>query len=296
MKIVLALFLVQSALGLSVQMQPDDPATKAEVANISKSKRTGAQLKEDSSEELSFGPTRGFGKACDAPEGAVFHAAETQLQDKHLYERYFCDRTDGVFVELGANTGMSGSISKFYEDHLGWDGVLIEANPEHTDSLLTNRGKGKSKVSIHTKQAICASGQGFISFATESKFGEDSAGDVSLDPYAKGRASTLDIPCEPIADLFQKDDIKAIDLFVLDVEGSELKVLETFDFSIPVKVFLIEMDGKNKEKDQNVRDLLTQHGYHMPEDGWNIRDECVRHGKWGLKCSIDEVWVHQSLH
>lgn len=40
--------------------------------------------------------------------------------------------------------------------------------------------------------------------------------------------------------------------------GAELKVLQTIDFSrLKVKVFIVELDGHDKEKDQAVHDLLT---------------------------------------
>ena len=37
---------------------------------------------------------------------------------------------------------------------------------------------------------------------------------------------------------------QAVDYFSLDVEGSELVVLETMDWSIPVRVWVIELVGE----------------------------------------------------
>ena len=69
---------------------------------------------------------------------------------------------------------------------------------------------------------------------------------------------------------------KEIDFFSLDVEGYELKVLETMDWSIPVKVWLIEnhLGNPNFHK---VRNLLSSKGYVFAERiHWN--DVFVRKG------------------
>jgi hypothetical protein len=43
----------------------------------------------------------------------------------------------------------------------------------------------------------------------------------------------------------------------LDVEGAELAVLQTMDWTISVRVWLIELDKYDRKNDQNGRDLLT---------------------------------------
>ena len=45
------------------------------------------------------------------------------------------------------------------------------------------------------------------------------------------------------------------------VEGAELTVLQTMDWSIPVLVWTIELDGSNLTKDDAVRALLRSKGY-----------------------------------
>ena len=67
-----------------------------------------------------------------------------------------------------------------------------------------------------------------------------------------------------LSDLFQQNGIKHVDLFHLDVEGAELTVLETFDWSIRIDMFVVEMDGTNPQKDAAVRELLHSRGYVTP--------------------------------
>ena len=44
------------------------------------------------------------------------------------------------------------------------------------------------------------------------------------------------VPCRPISAMLELAGVRSIDLFSLDVEGGELLVLQTFDWSIPVRL------------------------------------------------------------
>ena len=57
-----------------------------------------------------------------------------------LYERFNKHpvKCYGTIVEMGALDGQLFSISKFFEDHLRWTRILIEANPTNFLKLLTS--------------------------------------------------------------------------------------------------------------------------------------------------------------
>jgi hypothetical protein len=48
----------------------------------------------------------------------------------------------GTFVELGALDGVLFSNTKFYEDTLGWTGVLIEAQPSNAAACKVRSAAG----------------------------------------------------------------------------------------------------------------------------------------------------------
>ena len=78
-------------------------------------------------------------------------------------------------------------------------------------------------------------------------------------------------------DIIKKEEVPYIDIFILDVEGSELKVLETFDFSIPVYLFEIELHGDDKEKDDMCRSILQRNNF-----------------KFITRVHSNEYWVNES--
>ena len=72
------------------------------------------------------------------------------------------------------------------------------------------------------------------------------------------------IPCMPLQEILQTFGITHIDFFSLDVEGAELEVLQTLDFTaFHVSVLVIEQDGGNPGKDKAVRQLLAAKGFIM---------------------------------
>ncbi len=52
-----------------------------------------------------------------------------------------------------------------------------------------------------------------------------------------------------------------IDFLSLDVEGHEYEVLESWDFSVPIDIILIEMLDTNKEKNEMCRQILVKNNY-----------------------------------
>jgi hypothetical protein len=50
-------------------------------------------------------------------------------EDKFLHETYFPNKIGGTYIELGALDGVLYSNTKFFQDQLGWHGILIEPHP-----------------------------------------------------------------------------------------------------------------------------------------------------------------------
>jgi hypothetical protein len=57
------------------------------------------------------------------------------------------------------------------------------------------------------------------------------------------------------------------------------------DWTIPVRVWLIELDAQDPKKDQGVRDLLTSKGY--AKSDFAVGTWCPKGGD----CTTNEVWV-----
>lgn len=179
-----------------------------------------------------------------------------QGEDIYVY-RHFINKVtpDGIFVELGAMNGVTYSNTKFFEDVLQFSGTLIEPTEQY-NTLIENRPRCKCyNVAVNYKTELVK----FLgNYATaglvdtmNSKFRE----------YWHPEATEYFVNGEPMRNILKKSAIEYIDFLSIDVEGGEQVVLETMDFSVPIYVICIELDGHNVEKDDCCRSILTKNGF-----------------------------------
>jgi len=188
-------------------------------------------------------------------------------EDCRIYERFFKDAWEsnefkGTFVELGGFDGMRESNSRFFEHCLGWEGLLIEGNPDNYRRMVLNRPLAHR-----------------MSFAPSCNhdgenvtFSQRAGTDSGLPGYAfhdKGR-NIISVPCGPLTPVLEGvfGQNPHINFFSLDVEGSEDLVLSTIDFDrVKIDVFLIEVMNRNCqdkcELREKVRERMKKNGYIM---------------------------------
>jgi FkbM family methyltransferase len=186
----------------------------------------------------------------------MFHYYSQQGEDIYVVYNYLNKRNpDAVFVELGGFDGKTHSNSKFFEDTLGFGGVLIEPTRQY-DMMVKNRPKCKNY-----RFAIASThGQRMMT-------GDDATAGLtdSMPPGFKAHwhpnSESYMVETKPLRDILKDSGISRIDLLTIDVEGGELAVLETADFSIPTYVVVIEMDEHNPEKNEACRVILRNNGF-----------------------------------
>lgn len=189
------------------------------------------------------------------------------------------DKRDGYFVEFGACDGLSLSNTLLLERDYGWQGVLAEPDPRWVDALKENR-----TARISTKCVYSNSGE-TIKFDRASEGELSRISDVVPDDIHErnGNRSAVEvIEVETISmlDLLKEADApKDIDYISVDTEGSELKILEAFDFSqYRIKLITVEHAGEEKKR-EGIFKLLNGHGFRRFEqivskwDDWYILEE-----------------------
>ncbi|KAK2138671.1 hypothetical protein LSH36_2596g00002 [Paralvinella palmiformis] len=91
-------------------------------------------------------------------------------EDQALFLNYFNSPPicGGTYVEIGALDGIKYSNTKFFEDNLGWGGVLIEAQPENAKKLRRNRSSANNYI---ISEAVCPDGQHYVNFTGTNAVG-----------------------------------------------------------------------------------------------------------------------------
>lgn len=203
-----------------------------------------------------------------APLGDAARAFCTaqDYEDVHAHMNYFAGVRGKLILESGALDGVRYSVSNFFVKALGWRAIHVEASPSSFAKLRVNRPEA---LNIHT--AVCAQDAPlhFVSdaeagsHAPVSGFWEFMSDNLKNAYWPTTNVNALPlVPCRPLGPLLSMLGVTHIDLWVLDVEGAELEVLKTFDFSaVTVDVVCIENDGGNPKKDAAVRALMEKEGF-----------------------------------
>jgi FkbM family methyltransferase len=160
-----------------------------------------------------------------------------------LWALYELDsKRGGFFVEFGAASGVELSNTWMLEKHYGWTGILAEPNPDFHASIRANRACTLSIECVYS-----TSGQ-IVPFRRHA-VGEFSG--VCLDADAVSRGfDMVEVPTITLNDLLDKHGApKVIDYMSIDTEGSELEILQAFDFDRwDVRLISVEHNyGPNRE-------------------------------------------------
>lgn len=170
-------------------------------------------------------------------------------QDLSLFYHYYQNVVNGFFIEIGAFDGLSLSNTYFFEKNFYWKGILIEGGEENCKKLKKNTHKRSNAIIIC--EPICKYRQ--VNYVDNGYLGS-----ITYTNKTNNKRK-----CNTLKNITQYYKIKHIDLFSLDVEGSELEVLETFDFSVSVSHWLIEWNHLSKEIKTNITKILNNNGYYL---------------------------------
>jgi len=180
-------------------------------------------------------------------------------------------KTGGYFVEFGATDGVDISSTYLLERDLGWRGILAEPNPVWHEALRRNR-----KAAIDTRCVFRTTGARVDFAATRAPALATIAEFVGCDGHARSRAEHRVIEVETVSldDLLDAHGApRDIDFISIDTEGSELAILERFDFAKwNVRLFSIEHNMTGQER--AIDALMGANGYERrypvcsPIDAW----------------------------
>ena len=188
-------------------------------------------------------------------------------EDESLFKRAGLNYKNGTFIELGALDGRMFSNTLFFEESLGWSGVLIEPSERHFKLLQKHRPNTLA-----------------FNYAIDYTTGEaemvGNSANLAIKNINTNHSSVanavVSMVCKttPINLLVTPSVLSSVDLFSIDVEGHELVVLETFNWDIPVKCILIERGKTYKRCSQ----FLIDKGFRN-----------------SLKLHLDDVWLNDNF-
>ena len=198
-----------------------------------------------------------------------------------LFVLYFLkNKKNGTFLEFGATDGIEFSNSFMLEHNMQWQGVLAEPSPQWHQQLKKNR----PKTSIITDCIYSETGKildFFVSdkgvFSTLDEFKNSDICSMPGNNKARNECGyNYKVKTISLNDVFIKYfNGDPIDYMSVDTEGSELIILENFDFkSFAPKVVTVEHNFT--EAQDKLDELFHKNNYsrvfkeHAQFDAWYI--------------------------
>lgn len=183
-------------------------------------------------------------------------------EDLLLYEKFFKNYTlegQKYYFEMGALDGLTYTNTKFFENN-NWKGILVEGNPFVFPKLVLNRPNNILMCAVCSDQKnplsfnVCANVPAVCSL--------DMTKPEKFDDEYYRHSQMLKVNSIPVSldTILENSGVERVDLCVIDVEGHEVNVLNSFSFKVPVVMFMIEFLD-DKSKNDEVLKIMIKNNY-----------------------------------
>ena len=164
----------------------------------------------------------------------------------------FINYKNGFFLEVGGHDGLFQSNSIYYEKELNWDGILIEPSFENYLKCLSNRPNIRSFNFALSSDDYLKENKSILLEDNNSPMAKVKSNNFLNIFFRKNYVNVNVISLNKLLKIL---NISEIDLFVLDVEGFELNVLQGIKFEeIKIKFICVEVWDSQKKKIFNFMD------------------------------------------
>jgi len=181
-------------------------------------------------------------------------------QEEFLNNNYFNEKTDGFFLDIGANDGVSLSNTKGFEE-LGWKGICVEPNPDVFKKLIESRNCKCLNVALYneTKEVdfLLCDGYTEMLSGVVDEYNAAHLNRIDNEIRSKGGSKRIvKVQTNRLEDFL--DESQKIDVMFIDTEGSEYTILKSIDFN---KYNIRFICFENVYNDHDFKSLLENSGY-----------------------------------
>ena len=153
----------------------------------------------------------------------------SQAGQSKFVDKLLSGRQGGFFIECGAADGETFSNSLFFEMERNWTGLLIEANPDYHRALLDkNRHAYVLSTCLSTERrpaTVRMQPAGLLGGIADQMH----ASHVAF--IGASKKPEVAVNCFPLNAIMAALGVSRVDYLSLDVEGPELEILRTVDWT-----------------------------------------------------------------
>jgi FkbM family methyltransferase len=192
-------------------------------------------------------------------------ALKTELDrylPKHFSERneeviirhFFQDRTNGLFLDVGAYHYKDGSNTYYLEKNLGWKGIAIDANGDFAPGYRTNR-PGTTFLNFFVSDKSDLKADFYIVRDPGRLTQSTGVGDL----VAGRKTEKISVPTITLDDILSKLGVQKIDFLSMDIELWEPRALAGFNIG-RFRPDLVCIEANSRVRDQ-IWDYFAERGY-----------------------------------
>lgn len=199
----------------------------------------------------------------------------TPQVDQVIWENFFQNADTGTILECGSANGLTESNTKAFET-IGWTCIQIEPEPHRFKQLCENRTTPNN---INLNYVLSDTNDEEITFEVGPTPGN----------FCKGKTRTF-------RSLFDNElkDIKHLDVFVLDVEGHEPRVIDGMVASrILPDIICVEYTWVDE---QILKNKLYNLGYNPQFYSYNNLFFCKKDSQYDLLCRHSNQMIGETRH
>lgn len=165
------------------------------------------------------------------------------------------NKEKGFFIECGALDGEIRSNTMYMEQKLGWEGVLIEADPENFEKV---KQKNRRAWSVPACLSTSSTPKKLL---FDQRFNQGRISQNQEDTIV--RLGSVHVQCFPIYSILAALNQTTVDYFSLDIEGDELAVLKTIPWDrVNIKTLSVEFIH-GKEGKEEIKLYMEKQGYRV---------------------------------
>lgn len=205
-------------------------------------------------------------------------------QDAFVYSEFFPffenEKIPKLFVDIGCNHPVQYSNSYFFEKHLGFKCIAVDPLP--TYASLWSELRRSSRFHQVALGSAPSTAKLLMPRDPKVKAGESHSADMFstlLNETSKvdsGKFQQVDVPVVTAAALLDQENISAVGILSIDVEGFEMEVLKGYDFARhPADIVLVENNTTGRMGSDAIREYLIRQGYAYHARFWRMDDVFV---------------------
>jgi FkbM family methyltransferase len=212
------------------------------------------------------------------PNGFFSQSGQDAFLLDQLFQAILSPGFPKTFVDVGCNHPVKHNNSLFFERHMGFKVLAVDALPTHQPAWAEQRPQADLVITA------VGSEEGTVEFEEVEHAGRE--GDMfSSVRGASGKAQALGrrmrtVPITPLTQILQNRGLTSVGIMSIDIEGYEMHALQGIDFdAIQINAIILENNSEAMLGDDRIRDFLIGKHYRFIARIWGM----------------DDVFVHERL-